>query len=201
MAAGLDRESLSAISEDVRTPLALILGYADLLQRPADEATRLEVAIMLRQAAERLAPVLDELLALVGVQAGAPPVPGPVDVRRAALEAGESLAPDRVRFGPEGWAPVVADGDHVRILLRALVADLLADEGASITIGAGEEEGRLAFTLAQADRDDLDDARSRRRPAAPYLARLLAEANGGSLRETTSPGGARSFLLRLPLTE
>lgn len=60
---GEERSELRAqLAHDLKTPLAVIIGYGELLGTRDDEATRLEASRMIVQAAERLSHELDELL-------------------------------------------------------------------------------------------------------------------------------------------
>jgi signal transduction histidine kinase len=63
---GLDierAERLEDLRHELRTPLAAIAGYAELLAARDDDATRLEAARMITQAAERLRLEIDRLIA------------------------------------------------------------------------------------------------------------------------------------------
>jgi signal transduction histidine kinase len=58
---------LSALAHELKTPLAVIVGFAELLSARDDEATRLEAAKRITEACERLSGVLDDFF--VGVAA------------------------------------------------------------------------------------------------------------------------------------
>ena len=58
-------DEFSELVHDLKTPLAMIVGYAELLQtRPDDEEIRREAPALIIEAAERLGRTLDEALAL-----------------------------------------------------------------------------------------------------------------------------------------
>jgi signal transduction histidine kinase len=59
----IDKSMRDLIEHDMRGPIAVIIGYAELLKMRNDEATRLEAADRLIEAANRLGEQLDELLA------------------------------------------------------------------------------------------------------------------------------------------
>lgn len=56
-------EELSALSHALKTPLAVITGFAELLGARDDDRTRLEAAKRITEASEQLSARLDELLA------------------------------------------------------------------------------------------------------------------------------------------
>ena len=56
-------DAVSDLAHSLRTPLAVITGYAELLKHRDDETTRREAAVQIAAAAERLADAIDELLA------------------------------------------------------------------------------------------------------------------------------------------
>lgn len=58
----LPEELRSALAHELRTPLSVIVGYAELLGARSDEETRLEAARMIKEAADRISATLDELL-------------------------------------------------------------------------------------------------------------------------------------------
>jgi signal transduction histidine kinase len=62
----LDRvpeELLAALAHELRTPIAVIAGYAEILGSRSDDKTRLEAAARIAEAAQRLSETVDRLLA------------------------------------------------------------------------------------------------------------------------------------------
>jgi signal transduction histidine kinase len=55
-------EILSALAHDLRTPISVIVGYAELLERRSEEAKTREIAGIILEAAERLRSAVDNLL-------------------------------------------------------------------------------------------------------------------------------------------
>ena len=53
---------LSTLAHELKTPLAVIVGFAELLGARDDERTRLEASKRIAEASERLRDVLDDLL-------------------------------------------------------------------------------------------------------------------------------------------
>ena len=53
---------LSSLAHEFKTPLAIIVGFAELLSARDDERTRLEASKRIMEASERLRDALDDLL-------------------------------------------------------------------------------------------------------------------------------------------
>lgn len=61
-----DREQLRArLGHDLKTPLAVITGYGELMASRDDEKSRLEASRMIVEAAERLSREIDDALDLL----------------------------------------------------------------------------------------------------------------------------------------
>lgn len=56
-------EAVAEIAHRLRTPLTVIVGYAELLRLRDDETTRREAPLRIQEAAERLLAVVDDTLA------------------------------------------------------------------------------------------------------------------------------------------
>lgn len=66
MSAEEDREQLRArLGHDLKTPLAVIIGYGELVASREDEQSRLEASRMIIEAAERLSREIDDALDLL----------------------------------------------------------------------------------------------------------------------------------------
>ena len=63
-------EVLSTLAHELRTPLAVIAGFAELLQARDDERTREEAALRISEATGQLRSVVDDLLAGVAADKG-----------------------------------------------------------------------------------------------------------------------------------
>jgi signal transduction histidine kinase len=61
---------LSSLAHEFKTPLAVIVGFAELLSARDDERTRLEAAKRITEASQRLRDALDDLLAGVAADKG-----------------------------------------------------------------------------------------------------------------------------------
>jgi signal transduction histidine kinase len=63
-------EAVAEIAHRLRTPLTVIVGYAELLRMRDDETTRREAPLRILEAAEGLLALVDETLASVESRAG-----------------------------------------------------------------------------------------------------------------------------------
>ncbi len=59
---GISDEILSALAHDLRTPISVIVGYAELIERRSEEPKTREAAGNILEAAERLRSAVDRLL-------------------------------------------------------------------------------------------------------------------------------------------
>jgi signal transduction histidine kinase len=60
----------SAVAHEVKTPLAVLRGYAELLVHGRTEDVQREAPAAILEAAERLAPAVDDLLLVLEIQCG-----------------------------------------------------------------------------------------------------------------------------------
>jgi signal transduction histidine kinase len=62
-AGGIPADLLSSLAHELKTPITVIVGYAELLEGRSDEASTREAAARIREAAELLRSRVDRLLA------------------------------------------------------------------------------------------------------------------------------------------
>ena len=79
-------DAVSDLAHSLRTPLAVITGYAELLKHRDDDKTRREAAAQIAAAADRLSDAIDELLAAYADGADA----APPDVGATSAGEGET---------------------------------------------------------------------------------------------------------------
>jgi signal transduction histidine kinase len=161
------RESfLDAIAHDLKTPLTVIKGHADLLSGSARRDLGPERPAVARslgritENAERMRLLIDELLTLAHLEADVPVAldrhpTDLVEVTRAAI-ATAALTTQRHQIVLDAEAmPVVGDWDRSR--LERMVANLLANAikyspaGGRISVRVGRPEGRSVAELSVAD--------------------------------------------------
>jgi two-component system sensor histidine kinase KdpD len=210
---------LAAVSHDLRTPLAGIKAASSALrssQLALTEADRDELVETVDVSADRLTGLVDNLLDMSRLQAGAvTPVTAPADLVGVVHRALTWLDdPARVAVtAPDDLPPVLADPG----LLERVVANLVDNAArhaptGPLAVTAGTVTGRVELRVV--DRGPGVPAADRERVFAPFqrlgdapsghgvglglaVARGLAEAMGGTLDAEDTPGGGLTMVLSL----
>ncbi len=217
-------EVVSVVSHDLRNPLGVVAGAAELLlDLPLDEPERRRQAEIIRRSAERMGRLVENLLDVARIEAGA------LVIRATAQRPGQVLAETKEVFLPQaeeksvrlevavdpGAPRVLADPDRLQQALANLVANALrfSPPGGVVTLGAHASGGReVALTvrdqgpgIAAADLPHLFDrfwqaSRHDRTGSGLGLAivRGIAEAHGGRVEVASEPGAGACFTLVLP---
>jgi CheY-like chemotaxis protein len=180
-------ERRAELEHELRTPLAVIAGYAELLAIRDDEDTRRAAAEQILAATRRLEASLDDLLGLGA--ASSPDANGHLSTVRPA---GPSVRPARI---------VVIDDD---IFIRRLLRLTLSTDAFEI---AEASDGESALALANAQTPDLvlldwrmpglqgDEVLKRLKAAHPELPVLVLTAEP-KRRGAASRLGADGFLAK-----
>jgi two-component system sensor histidine kinase KdpD len=213
---------LRAVSHDLRSPLTAILASADALASPGlalGEEDRLALAETIRGEATRLDRVVEQLLDLSRLEAGAVEPHREfwhVDELVGRALAGLGAGAERVRLevGPE-TPPVEVDAAQVERVLGNLLDNALhySPPGSAVLVRA--EHGATEVRLHVIDRGPGLPAEERDALFQPFrrggverrgsglglaIARGFAEANGGRLWAQDDPAGGH-LVLSLPLAE
>ena len=225
-AARLKEEFLSAAAHDLRTPLTVVLGQAELLERrlARDPTAPVDAAGVARMASEsrRLRDLISEMLDAQRLEQ-----PGPVMDRltldlRQVIEAvhGRQLENGRALAVSEPDAPILTSIDRMRIeqVLDNLIENALkystAVELPQIRIWAEDDEARFAVIdhgvgIPPAERVRIFDRFYRASNAQSitdtgmglglYICRRIVEAHGGRIWVEPTAGGGSTFTVALPL--
>jgi len=222
----LQNDFLANTSHELRTPLNAVIGFATLLEQriDADEGERLDFARSIREAAEHLLAVINDLLDLAKAEAGrfelrlhvadiAPTI-------RAAVDAVQPMASARglaVRVEvPKGPLSAAVDLARLRQVLLNLLGNAVkfTDRG-GVRVRAAIEEGsvvvsvedtgvgiaperRAALFSKYAQADSSYYRRQRGTGLGLAISRELARAMGGDLAVTSTFGYGSTFTLTLP---
>jgi len=217
----LRAEVLSLVSHDLRSPLTVVCGYLDILDKQLDEERRGTAVQGARKAALRMEGLLDDLLhATRAERVFAPKVMRPVDLSALVEGIAASLAMGATQTVAHSLEPgVTVLGDPVR--LEQAIANLV---GNAIKHGPPEGEVRVAVHVADGkatvsveddgegipeDQQERVFERGARTEAAQgtpglglglYIVRVVAEAHGGSAFVDPDASCTR-FVLELPVMQ
>jgi PAS domain S-box-containing protein len=196
---------LSAVSQDVRTPLSAMVGTAQLMQRDVDRPKAIaRHASRIERAAERLHRTFSDVIAFTSLELDRADLsPEPLDLADEAVAALERVRERgeargiTFEIGRTMHGLVYADPSGIRRCLGALFDHALAADGASRVglrvEGAGDQlqvcvthDGEALSPEARAVVDDPFDKEDVRTLGLPLAVRL-AQAMGGTL-ELDEPG-------------
>lgn len=212
---------VSIVSHDFRSPLTLILGYAEaLLEKAKDPETRALLSLMATQA-RQLARLAEATLTMSRVDAGTlvldrGQVPLDELVREAIAARAHASVPAAATVAAEGVDALTIEGDGAR--LRQVLQNLLdnalkfsprggrvkvalraADGGALLTV-SDEGPGIAAEDVPQLFRRYVrlgDPARTQGSGLGLFICRSIVEAHGGRVAVESGAGGS-TFTVWLP---
>jgi two-component system sensor histidine kinase KdpD len=212
---------LRAVSHDLRSPLTAIVTAAEALASPSiGDQDRRELAAGVTSESARLARLVDKLIELSRLQAGAAePHRDWCSIeevlREAAVSAG--VSPDRIKLTVDRNMPLIlADGAQLERAFANLLENAARYSGElPISVRARVSGGRLLVRvvdrgpgIAPADRERIfepfvrgggSDAGGSGLGLA--IVKGFVEANGGQVRVESLPGQGSSFVVSLPLPQ
>ncbi len=219
---------VSVISHELKTPVAIIKGYAGTLRRSDaewDQATLRDGLGIIEEEADRLNELIGNLLDVSRLQAGGLRLHfGPVDLPALAARVIQGIAATandqfefQLRF-PPSFPPVRADEERIRMVLANLLSNAVkySPQGGIVRLGGWTEgDDALIYVSDQgvgiAPEDQprvferfyrVDNTLGRQTQGAGlglYLARAIVEVHGGQLRVESQPGRGSRFIFTLPL--
>jgi signal transduction histidine kinase/ActR/RegA family two-component response regulator len=219
---------LTHMSHEMRTPLAAIMGFAELLQRRELAEKERDWTEHIAHSGQYLLGMVNELLEISRIEAGKVTVAAePVDVRSAVEEVLQLVAPlaversirlETAADGPHGV--VLADPVRLKQVLLNLISNAIKynRESGTVTVAVGETSpGRVRIAVTDTGegltRDELE------RLFTPFerlgaeqgsvggsglglvVARGLVEAMHGRLDVESTPGTGTTFAFELPSEE
>lgn len=218
---------LTRMSHELRTPLNAILGYAELLEESVDDA-ELEVdAQRIQSAGRHLLSLVNDVLDLARVEAGAyEPRTSVVCVRALVQRVEAMMRPlaerqhNRLRLELEGPTVVVTDGRMLEQILVNLLSNAckFTERGevfAALTVDADREEVELrvhdtgvGMDAIQCERalrpfQQADHELTQRHDGTGLglpLVTEFARLLGGSFAIDSAPGRGTDIVVRLPVT-
>jgi PAS domain S-box-containing protein len=220
---------ISVISHELKTPVALIKGYADTLLRTDacwDEETMRESLHVILEETERLNELIDNLLDASRLQAGALPL----EMDQVALDAlarrvtvrfrTQTQTHEIVASFPADFPAVEGDPGRLEQVLNNLVSNAIkySPTGGRIEIGGRASPNEIVVTVSdQGVGIPLEEQprvfdrffrgtreRHQRTPGAGlglYLAKAIVKAHGGRMWVESNPGEGALFSFALPRTQ
>ncbi|MGB7537150.1 MAG: ATP-binding protein [Anaerolineales bacterium] len=218
---------ISIISHELKTPVALIKGYASTLRREDVQWDRNVVAdslSVIEEEADRLAALIDDLLDASRLQAGGlSPNYGEVDIPRLAARVAERATRQfpgraiRTKF-PPNFPPVSADEQRISQVITNLVSNAVkysaaesaveihgaaAPQEVTVTVedkGYGIDGKDLPYVFDRFYRGPENAKRTKGAGLGLYLAKAVVEAHGGRIWIESQPGKGTRASFTLPRT-
>ncbi|MEX2393473.1 MAG: HAMP domain-containing sensor histidine kinase [Actinomycetota bacterium] len=209
---------IATVSHDLRTPLAAIIGFAELLQDPdmiTDPAEVTDMTVSIERNGRRLARLTEDLLCAGQFASGHPPplkLVG-VDLRQAAEEVvGDLGRGDRVKVEGSLWTYAMADEQRVQQVLTNLIDNALKHSGSKevvvrirpATVGAILEVADHGCGIAP-DRIGAifdpfvsDFKRSSSAGLGLFVVASLVSAMGARISVTSEVGAGTTFTITFP---
>jgi signal transduction histidine kinase len=213
-------EIVSLISHDLRSPLAVVIGYLDLLRKPLTDDERSRAIDSAKRNAGRMADLLEDLLSATRAEELlAPAALVPVSLAEVAEEVVSSIAPthsERALTVEVACRPVVrGEEKRLRQVLVNLVTNAFKyapeDEPLLVRVSCEGDTALLEVVdrgpgVPETDRDRIFERYTRLDGAAGrpgiglglYIVRTIAENHGGGVSVSETPGGGATFTVALP---
>lgn len=216
---------LGMAAHDLRTPLAGVVGLADLLQAEPLGPDQKQYVNGILESSGRMLSLITDLLDTAKINQGHLDLElQDVDVADLLAQAAQSSAPIARKKGVSLSKEIAADTGRVRMdpkrilqVLDNLVGNAVkySKEGTTVTIGARREADRLLLWVSDqgvgiADKDlsklFLEFSKAGSRPTAGEpshglglaIVKRLVELHGGSVRVSSKPGKGSQFIVELP---
>lgn len=221
-----DRELMTGLAHDLRTPLTTLIGYQDAVHRgDVTGAAREEYLAAARRRAYDLKACLEQLFDWFRLHSGEFPL-NPVRAEAVEMTRGllagwvpllEEQGMDYCLDIPEGpfWVCLDPDG-YARVLNNLLQNGLAHSRASRLRVTVGQKGGELQVTVAdngvgipRADLDRIFDRLYRCDPSRSTkgsglglsIVRELVTRMGGRITVQSAPGQGTLFLLCFPLAE
>jgi two-component system, OmpR family, sensor kinase len=218
-----ERQFIQDASHELRTPITVALGHAELVHRSVGDAVARDDVRVIVDELSRLRRLADRLLILAASE-------HPGFLHRTRLDV-EPVVVDVLRRWtpvPRRWvvgdleeATIEADLDRLALALDALIENAVkhTEPGDAVTVGVGSQEGMVVISVRDTGsgipQEDLarifdrfarsDAGRSREDGGGVGLGlsivRTVAEAHGGSVSVHSTLGRGSAFELRLPMID
>jgi PAS domain S-box-containing protein len=217
-------EVVSIVSHDLRNPLGVVAAAADLLvDLPLDEDERREQAQIIARSAGRMGRLIEALLDIARIEAGAFVVRPAAEHARPILDEARELFEGQAELaGIELLVDVESHVPQARMdrdrMLQALVnlldnAFRFTAPGGTVTLAGAEQDGRVVLSVSDTGAGIAPEALDRlfdRFWQTPghggaglglAIVRGVMEAHGGTVEVDSRLGAGTTFRLLLPVTQ
>jgi signal transduction histidine kinase len=218
----------AAVSHDLRTPLACIIGYLEEVMEESAGLLNPEMTSFLEVAAvnaERLRRLVNDVLFMARARAGGPDLDcAQVDVADVAQTAAAAVRPFAAEKGialrveGEPVPPVWADASRLQQVLDNLLSNAIkyTPSGGEVTLRVGQVDDEVAVAVSDTgvgigaeDRDHVFEffyrAAAVREAAVSgvglglSIVKTIVDAHGGTVRVESTPGAGSCFTVVLPV--
>jgi two-component system, sensor histidine kinase and response regulator len=210
----LNETFTAVLGHDLRTPLSAVVTAAEVLLRGSNEPLVTTAAARIRQSADRMARMIDQLLDLAMLRSGRLELhPEPADLLSVCTALAEELDPGdpsgscRIDVGSRGDTCGSFDVDRVGEVVSNLLGNALqhGTPGGPVTMQLdGTEHAWLCVTIhnagAMAQAPPAEGRTERRLGLGLQIAEQFVRAHGGVLASRSSPAEGTTFEVRLPRT-
>jgi signal transduction histidine kinase len=216
-----ERRFVQDASHELRTPITVALGHAELIQRTAKDPTLAEDAAVIADELMRLRRLANRLLLLAGAEDPEFLYLEPVDVETIVVDAVRrwTATPRRWLLGSTEEATVMADADRLEVALDALIENAVNHtvDSDTIEVAIRRRDARAAISVrdtgAGIPAPDLDQIFARFARADPgrsrhtgnfglglSIVKAIVDAHGGEVHVASAVGVETTFEILLPLS-
>jgi signal transduction histidine kinase len=216
-----ERRFVQDASHELRTPITVALGHAELIQRTAKDPTLAEDAAVIADELMRLRRLANRLLLLAGAEDPEFLHLEPVDVETIVVDAVRrwTATPRRWLLGSTEEATVMADADRLEVALDALIENAVNHtvDSDTIEVAIRRRDARAVISVrdtgAGIPAPDLDQIFARFARADPgrsrhtgnfglglSIVKAIVDAHGGEVHVASAVGVETTFEILLPLS-
>jgi signal transduction histidine kinase len=216
-----ERRFVQDASHELRTPITVALGHAELIQRTAKDPTLAEDAAVIADELMRLRRLANRLLLLAGAEDPEFLHLEPVDVETIVVDAVRrwTATPRRWLLGSTEEATVMADADRLEVALDALIENAVNHtvDSDTIEVAIRRRDARAAISVRDtgvgipaADLDHIFDRFARADPGRSRhtggfglglsIVKAIVDAHGGEVHVASAVGFGTTFEILLPLS-
>jgi signal transduction histidine kinase len=215
------RRFVQDASHELRTPITVALGHAELIQRSAKDPILAEDAAVIADELMRLRHLANRLLLLAGAEDLDFLHLEPVDVETVVVDAVRrwTATPRRWLIGSTEEATVIADADRLEVALDALIENAVnhTREPDTIEVAIRRRDARAMISVRDTgagipapDLDHIFDRFARADPGRSRhtggfglglsIVKAIVDAHGGEVRVVSAVGVETTFEILLPLS-